>query len=699
MAKKQSDNEFIEDKKEIVPGYNPPPEIRKRMVALSKRVKAMEAKKKELAINDKTARMDVLFTPHMVAMDRESFDQDFVDFDDRRLLNFSDNQRKSKPLAFQKITTAQATLVRENVKVKARAEKEEFANVDLIVAKTYEENWRANKSSRELKRVLKDAALYGIGYLRRYHKRVWRILHEPIDKDEEGNIVYSKRRNFLINDVVTERMSPRDVLLDPESLGPSDAKDNMLTYRYEEAEFKRQFPKDIFPNAEFVKAGQRASFQEIDADGDRIKDRQTSKDVAEKIIIEILESITGDYKETWANKIFISRQILPGHQLSISGMKWYEDRANYDAIGMGQILELYQPLVDDVLNSSNERLRQLVRPIRVMGNDVKAADDSDWIWEAGAEFRVTGNLDEMKWDRPPAMTDAEVKDRELLSEEIDIAVGIPKLLEGLDTSDTAFQAAQNREEALKRLSLPLGNLKDMIEDDANKAFRLFKDVYSVPESVDILQIDSSEFVEAKQILQQDPADERFVDMGDGTIARRRFRQMKLGLAKEMKRDTVSGEGIDTGKVIDSEEQEFWEMIPAHFNWEGHIEVLALSFLPVSKVIEDNKKRERAEFLLGVPTVDPETGQPLLVDSAGRAHTIDKVKVLKEMIESSDGDPDKFITPVEQPEQMTPAASPETASPLKKTRPLSTTREDMGKASPVVRQTNQQGRLATAIPGV
>ena len=142
-------------------------------------------------------------------------------------------------------------------------------------------------------------------------------------------------------------------------------------------------------------------------------------------------------------------------------------------------------------------------------------------------------------------------------------------------------------------------------------------------------------------------------MGDGTIARRRFKQLELGLTKEFKVDTVTGEGTDTGKVIDSEEKEFWEMVPEHFNWEGHIDVLAISFLPDSKIIEDEKQKTRSSFLLSVPTVDPNTGQPILLDANGQPFTVDKVHVLKEFVEASGGDQDKTIVPVEKPQQLAP----------------------------------------------
>jgi len=126
--------------------------------------------------------------------------------------------------------------------------------------------------------------------------------------------------------------------------------------------------------------------------------------------------------------------------------------------------------------------------------------------------------------------------------------------------------------------------------------------------------------------------------------------------------------------------------------------LPVSFLPDSKIIEDEKKKTTAQFLLSVPTIDPLTGQPILIDANGQPFTIDKVHELKEFVEASGGDPDKTVVPVEKPQQMTPGVD-EGGS---KTNPLQSKvglRESLGLKNSAQSAFEQKRGKVTKIPGV
>ncbi len=628
-------------------GYNPAELIKKRIHVLRQRIDKMVERKRQLAIDEKCDRMDKLFEPHQVSLDRDQ-DTDLLDFDERRILDYSmDDRRKSMPLAYAKISSALAQLIQQNPKVTAEAYKSKYAQLNLMAEKTYEENWGANKTLRQLRYIVFNQALYGLGYGRRYHKVQWRWVH---------NADGTKKMDYLVNDVVMEKIDVRQVYFDDAANTPRESNDVAYYYDFDLASFRSFFPLEIFPDAIYVRPD---ADRYVHDDGGmlRMRLRNHRPEEQPKVRVWYYENLTDDTRETMANGVYLEKRPLPGHRLSINGCKWVDPGTSIDGIGLGQIIELYQPLIDDIKNADDERMRQLVRPVRIMGNDVKIAADSDFtVWKSGAELRLEGDINNYKWDRPPSKTPAEVQHELNLKEELDLMLGIPDVLVGLDKSQTAYQAALNREQALKRLALPLAEILDFLEDDANLAFALFREVYSLPLNVQEIVPQDEEYPEAQAIVQL--GDPRAVPLENGNIARYRYRQMRLPIAKELLLE--NGKMIDTGKLVEADERDFWETIPEIFNWEGYLRVQALSFLPVSKALQDQQRKERSQFLIALPITDP-MGNPTLKDASGQPFGIDKVKAVKSMIDDGDVDPEDYVFALPQQQQV-PGAVPEQGTP-------------------------------------
>jgi hypothetical protein len=651
---------WLEDEKKSKKSYNPSEEVKNELKFVQDRLETMEKRKKELGINKKCDRMDSLFTPHLVALngDLNTENNDYyTDFDlnEKKLLEtMSTQRRKSKPLAFEKITTAVASLIKQPPQPIAKPFLAKYKPINKLVEKTYYENWKANQLVRELKKLVYHLTKYGIAYAFRHIKKDWKLIHILEGQDEKGKPKYRKERVYKTNEVIFKVINPRFVLLDDNATSPRDSNDIAIIDYLDETTFRSCYPKEVYPDAVYVKAGNQ-KFIELSDDGTkRIKSKKMTGDFKDKIQVVIYQNENKDLEVKVAGGVLLDSHPLPGHKLGLWGAKWVDDGDDIDGIGVGQIVEIYQSIVDDVLNSSNERLRQLVRPVRVLGNDVHISNDEDFIWESGSEMRVDGDISQIKWDRPPETSAAEIKEREMLDEEIDVATFIPKSLAGLDVSDTAYQAAQNREAALKKLSLPLDNIKDALVEDANIAFRLFRELYSEPEDTYILIPGTDEFMEAETALQQNPNDERFVRMEDGTLARRRFKMLELPLSKEMKPE--GGKLIDTGNVIESNDKDFWEMIPEHFNWEGYIDIEPMSFLPVSDSLVLQEKKERAGFLMGIQDTD-EMGNPILKDENGNPFRINRVQAIKDYVEATKADPDKYVVPLENPQEVAGVNNP------------------------------------------
>ncbi len=623
------------------------------------RFKIMLDKKKKLGINDKCARMDALFTPSLIDIEdpnlsESKFNETFSGDD----AIFSGEGRKSKPMAFEKITTAVALLVKENPRVLVKAFNKASQELNLLQENVYYENFATMRKIRVLRKYVYHLSKYGLGYWREYIKQTYKKEH---DTDAKG--VVTTKWVYDVYDEVAENIDPRNIVIDDGCISIKDvnkpANDLFLFEFLSKEDFEYKYPTKKYEKAKYVKEGQQwlidPELEKVEADIDEGK---------KKIMVLVYENKGEGLKETWVNQIPMESVPLPGGDLSVQGEKWVENLDDYDGIGIGQILEIYQPIVDDIITSSLERLRQIVRPNEDHFNGVTNADEADDVsYGSGSQRKWTGSPKDIVYNSPPARSANEQAEEADLDEEIDRATMIPRNLAGTDDAKTAYQSAQNRESALNKLSIPLDAIKYTLEDACNLSLKLFAILYSVPLETKILSPGDDEFDEAMAIIKLEPTGERAVIMKNdektgepSKVARRRFREMELPIAKEQDEENNS----PTGRMVESDEKKFWELIPKTFNWRGRFEIIAESFLPVSKALEDEQIKETIDFLMQIPTTD-EMGNPVLKDANGMPYTIDRVKLAKERAKiGRHFDSDKIIVPLKKEAQV----AGDTGNPLK-----------------------------------
>ena len=653
-----------------------------------KRFEVMMKKKKDLDINGKCDRMDELFPPHLVDIDNPNLSEaTFNDAFGEDTL-FADKRRKSKPLAFEKITTAVALLIKENPKVMTKAFDEESRKLNLLQENIYYENFKIMRKIRVLRKYTYHLAKYGIAYWREYIKKTYKKEH---DYDENGEL--KSKWVYDVFDEVAENIHPKNIVIDDNCISLKDinkpANDMYIMEFLTRSEFELKYPNEKYERAKFVKENQEWIVNpEFADDEDQGKtNTEPNKEGNKKIMVLTYENKGEGLREIWANEIPLESVPLPGGELSVTGEKWVENLDNYDGIGIGQIIELYTPIVDDILNASLERLRQIVRPNEDLFNNVANSDEADDVsYGAGAQRRWTGSPKDIVYSSPPPRSQNEQSEEKDLEEEIDRATMIPRNLAGTDDAKTAYQSAQNREAALNKLAIPLDAIKFTLEDAANLSIRLFKLAYQEPLETNIYSKGDDKFDEALAILKFEPEGERAVIMkadektGEPVeIARRKFRQMELPIKNE------ADDSKPTGRLVESDEKQFWEMIPKTFNWNGRLEIVAESFLPVSKALEDERKKETIDFLMNIQTTD-DMGNPILKDANGQPYFIDRVRLAKERAKiGRDFDPDKIIVPMKKEEQV----AGDTGNPLNKTEHISLN-EAVGNQRPELKQPNALG---------
>lgn len=605
--------------------YQPSRKERRVLKFFEERFQAMEKRKKELSIDYKCALYDRLYTPHRILKIAEQ-DQD-KEFEQSHLRVDDEDGRKSnksRPLAFEKVQTAISIMISKNPQALLEAYCGRHKALNEIVKQAYEKNWEQNRLIIQLRKFTFHLAKYGIAYGRRYIKQKFKVIHT-----EDGR----RERVLSFYDTIFDTMHPKNVFLDENCDNPRNARDCIFVYEITRAELLDEYPEELYPNVKFVHTGRWLN----SGQSSRLDDANgvLQKDESNIVQLAVYENEPKDIRLIISGNVLLTpfNNPLPGHQLSLVGEKWAEKDESYDGIGICQVLENYLPLIDDIANADIDLVREIIRPtlyknVALQVSDEQEEDDID----GQRVVNFEGDINQMRWDRPPRDGQA-VGLLEYLGSEAGKATGIADDVSSISGANTLGQASFNRENSLRRLSLPLEAIKYAVEDDARKALPLLKIVNSKPIKTYYIE-NKKELEEAMTILQENPDDERFVLMPEGKIVRRKFKEVEFGLNYDAENQVFVG----------AESKNFWELIPSTFDWEGTINIIPMSFLPKSEAMETAAALQDLNILLGIQAVDPMTGLPTLIDNKGQAFKINKLELVKNYINSRNKDKNKLIIP-------------------------------------------------------
>lgn len=589
------------------------------LLFIKERYDRMVEKKKELGIDYKCDLYDKLYTPHRVLKiknyDKESENAHLaLDDDDSR------KATKSKPIAFEKVQTALATIIKENPKAFMKARNNKWKALNEIVKSCYEQNWDDNRLLIELRKFVFHMAKYGVAYGRRYIKKEYKVVHT-----EDGKL----ERVLKFYDSVWETIHPKKILLDEACDNPRNARDFFLVEHLNINQIKDVYPIEVYDRVRYITVGSWLT----EGDNNYMSFEKTTRK-SDDNTYEVLtyENEYKDVKLVVINGVLISEpdEPLPGHQLSLFGEKWADKDETYDGIGICEILENYQPLIDDISNADIDLVREVIRPKLYIGSGIQLSDEPVDTVDGQQIIKFEGDINNQLVFQRPTRTGDATQMLEFLGQEIDDSTGIARDLSAISEAKTLGQASFNRENSLRRLSLPLESIKYAIEDDANKALPLFKIMNATP--IDTYEIiDQTEMLEASAIIRQDPDDERFVLMSDGKLFRRLFREAELGVDFNQ----------DEKTFIQSDTKRFWEMIPSTFEWKGKINIIPMSFLGESQAMQMEAAMQDMNLLLGIQDVD-QVGMPVLKDEQGVPYKINRLKVIRDYLRARSKDPEEYL---------------------------------------------------------
>lgn len=499
------------------------------------------------------------------------------------------------PNPYVKIQVALGIIVDRNPGAIFKPGKKKYQNNTLLIENLYKRSWDVAKSKTTLlKPFVFNMAKYGIGCGRTYPLKITRTVGDMVSVDPETTKAkYEDVEHTYFDDVFRENLSPWQCWFDDGGIigNPWSFNDNMWYKDYSWDTFTEQFGH--LPNAKYVKPSNKVlNRTEYESESGAIDTEAVSK---LQLRIWFYENVQRDtfYAETDDGVVLINECIprKPKHKkLSLFYAPWtLRDDKNIEGIGV------YEAMRNDyrvLLKIRNMTIDQLVLSIYkewfYEGTDTQEKDGAMTV-EPGRGRQVV-NPQNIRWNEIPGPGKEAWEGIKFFEEKIDEVTGVTRGLSGEVLGKTAFETAQAREAALKRLKTPLENLTDALEIEAYITCGLIDDLYSVPK---IKLLAEDRFVEPFELeLQQ-------LEALKGGLPEpqyeEQYREMPLAIQQE----------TQDGKYVKSEEENFIELLPDDLDWEGTIKIKAMSIIADSELLERTTISELAGILTPMLAMPPE----------------------------------------------------------------------------------------------
>lgn len=231
---------------------------------------------------------------------------------------------------------------------------------------------------------------------------------------------------------------------------------------------------------------------------------------------------------------------------------------------------------------------------------------------------------------------------EMFRKDVDEASGITDPLLGQVTGKTAFEIAQAKESALKRLKNPLDNILEALNDEGYITVSLIQLLYSIPETKEIVdpylvedylkEIGGDPELFERQPIIDGETGEPIVNPETGEPEQ----SFNAKIYPEFPLNLDEDEG---GNLIETAKTQFFRVKPSALNWEGIIQIKSQSLLSPSKQIDKALEIEMYNIL--IPLMSSVAQERMMLMQAGAPANLDNLtngKVIKSIAKLYDKDP-------------------------------------------------------------
>lgn len=485
--------------------------------------------------------------------------------------NWQSDVAQSNP--FIKIQTALAILIDQNPSGVFTPMAKKFQKTTELMQQLYKRSWEFARSKMQLKLFVFNLAKYGWACGRTFPLKLTRTVKvlTKLDADDPSNNTYEEKEVIEYNDLMRENLDPRNTWIDDMAKPNNEYSINDWCWR-----------KVYTMEAAEKEFGNRKLWDYVEAGGtvtDVVEaEANTGKEFQSDNLVEayFYESMDKDLFYGEINGVPVVIEPLPvsnihgSKKLSLWQTFWNLRHAESPyGVGIWEAMRHDQSLLDRIRNMTIDQLTMSIYKMFFYQGTQSLTETGDIRIAPGIGKQVLDPKN-INWLNVPGPGAEAWKGIEVFQADVDTASGIGDPLLGNVTGKTAFEIAQAKESALKRLKDPLNNILEALNTEGYITLSLIQLMYSIPETY---VISEPELIE--QYLQEVESDEDLYERDeDDNFVAKVFPEFPLNLEED-----------DKGNIEETEDLAFFRIKPRFLQWEGIINIKSQSILTPSKQID------------------------------------------------------------------------------------------------------------------
>ncbi|MCK9370407.1 hypothetical protein M0R04_10905 [Candidatus Dojkabacteria bacterium] len=529
---------------------------------------------------------------------------------------------------FVKIQTALSILVDQNPSGVFTPVLKKFQATTELIHQLYKRSWEVARSKSQLKLFIFNLTKYGWAIGRTFPLKLVRTVKvlKVLNPDDPSKNEYEEKKVVDYDDVMRENLDPRNTWID-DMTRPNDY-DSMNDWCYRKVytmeQAKKEFGKYKF--WKYVKPG--GTLDETLTDNAKKSDKDTVRD--DLVEAYFYENLARDLFYVEFNGVPLVIEPLPvsnyngSKKLSCWHTYWNIRHAESPyGIGVYEAIRYQNSMLDRITNMTIDQLTLSIYKMFFYQGTDKLTETGDFRISPGVGKQVL-DPKSINWLETPGPGRDAWEGLQYFQDKIDEYSGIGDPLLGAVTGKTAFEIAQAKEAALKRLKDPLNNILEALNTEAYITISLMQLMYSIPETHVISDPDLMQ-----RYLEEVQADPELYERNENDeFVAKIYRQFPLNLDED-----------ENKNLIETDETKFFRIKPKYLNWEGIVNIKSQSILSPSKQID--KAMDIEMYNLLTPWVSIPNGQQLFG------------KMAKSLIKHYDKDPKEILPDSwinEQPQQ-------------------------------------------------
>lgn len=498
--------------------------------------------------------------------------------------NWQSDIAQSSP--FIKIQIAQSILVDQNPGGVFTAYNKKYQKVTPLIKQLYSRSWEYARSKGQLKLFIHNLAKYGWAIGRTYplkKESKVKVLVE-YNEDDPSKSIYEEKTVCDYNDVFRENIDSRNAWIDDMARpnNPMSVRDWVWRKVYDYDDLKTEYGK--YEWFKYVKPQSGITSETINPKSKNQEDKYKGKKLVECYFYESRQKDLFVALFGGKDGVPVIMEPLPvqnpngSKRLSLWQTYWLlRHPESTKGIGIWEAIRYDKALLDRILNMSIDQLTLAIYKMFFYQGTQNLADTGEITIKPGTGKQVLDPKN-IKWIDVPGPGREVVEWLDIFKNMIDEASGITDPLVGEVTGKTAFEIAQAKEAALKRLKNPFDNILEALNEEGYITLAVMNLIYSIPEVIEIADTKLIEDYMKEIDGDEDLYEREDVEDENGEI-NTKFK------AKVYREFPIELDTDDKGNLIETNQTKFFRVKPKYLEWDGVINIKAQSLLTPSKQVE------------------------------------------------------------------------------------------------------------------